>query len=233
MFIVEDASLTRASGAEVADHLDNLTRRCFDSDDYCLPSPATSSSSIWDEESTYSTSTSLTALSDDFGLDFATAATEDVGGPSTWHFSSLDDVGALAQWNTAPILPSGSSSASYAGLNYTDMLGGWNYTAPVAWSYSNAESPSSRRKRKLDLSVEDLATTRRVSPRSSNPSPQTMSTSPTVDESPAAAAAAAESGEKKTTEKRFACPYYKNNPGKFRQKRTCCGPGWPTVHRVK
>jgi len=25
----------------------------------------------------------------------------------------------------------------------------------------------------------------------------------------------------------------KSNPGKFRQKRTCCGPGWPTVHRVK
>lgn len=230
MFIVEDASLTRASGAEVADHLDSLTRRCFDSDAYCLPSPA-SSSSVWDDESTDSTSTSLTALSDDFGLDF-TATTEDVGGPSAWHFSSLDDVSALAQWNTAPIMPAGAP-ASYASLNCTDMLGSWNYTAPVAWSYSNSnttESPSGSRKRKLELSLEEDLGARRVSPKSSNPSPQTTSTSPTVDESPVAAA---EAGGRKTAEKRFACPYYKNNPGKFRQKRTCCGPGWPTVHRVK
>lgn len=32
---------------------------------------------------------------------------------------------------------------------------------------------------------------------------------------------------------RFACPYYKKNPRKYREWRICCGPGWTTVHRVK
>lgn len=31
----------------------------------------------------------------------------------------------------------------------------------------------------------------------------------------------------------FACPFYANNPGKYEAARTCCGPGWPTAHRVK
>lgn len=33
--------------------------------------------------------------------------------------------------------------------------------------------------------------------------------------------------------KKFACPYYKNDPERFRDKRTCCGPGWDSVHRLK
>jgi hypothetical protein len=32
---------------------------------------------------------------------------------------------------------------------------------------------------------------------------------------------------------RFACPFYKHEPHRFRNRRTCPGPGWPTVHRMK
>lgn len=226
MFIVEDACLTRASGAEVADHLENLTRRCFDSDTYCLPSPD-STSSVWDDESIESISTNVTTLSNDFALDF-TANTENVGAPNGWHLSSLD-AGALAQWNTAPILAA-DASGSYLSMNAPDMLSSWNYTAPVAWSYNNPHGPSSSRKRKLEPLADEAQIARRVSPKSDNTSPQSASTTPMTNESPVAVTG---SGEKSTPEKRFACPYYKNNPGKFRQKRTCCGPGWPTVHRVK
>ncbi|KAK1772731.1 hypothetical protein QBC33DRAFT_464203, partial [Phialemonium atrogriseum] len=38
---------------------------------------------------------------------------------------------------------------------------------------------------------------------------------------------------KKTAERRFACPYFKHNPDRYRNERTCCGPGWTTVHRLK
>jgi hypothetical protein len=31
----------------------------------------------------------------------------------------------------------------------------------------------------------------------------------------------------------FACPYYKRDPQKFKNCRSCCGPGWSSVHRVK
>ncbi|KAI4645462.1 uncharacterized protein J4E78_009372 [Alternaria triticimaculans] len=32
---------------------------------------------------------------------------------------------------------------------------------------------------------------------------------------------------------RFACPFYKHDPDRHRNRRTCPGPGWPTVHRMK
>lgn len=32
---------------------------------------------------------------------------------------------------------------------------------------------------------------------------------------------------------RFACPFYKHDPNRYRNRRTCAGPGWPTVHRMK
>jgi hypothetical protein len=32
---------------------------------------------------------------------------------------------------------------------------------------------------------------------------------------------------------RFACPFYKHDPTRYRNRRTCPGPGWPTVHRMK
>ncbi|KAK0705982.1 hypothetical protein B0T26DRAFT_439975 [Lasiosphaeria miniovina] len=32
---------------------------------------------------------------------------------------------------------------------------------------------------------------------------------------------------------RFACPFYKHNPKKYKAVKTCCGPGWTDVHRVK
>jgi hypothetical protein len=35
------------------------------------------------------------------------------------------------------------------------------------------------------------------------------------------------------TSTRFACPFYKHEPHRFRNRRTCPGPGWPTVHRMK
>ena len=32
---------------------------------------------------------------------------------------------------------------------------------------------------------------------------------------------------------KLACPFFKNDPIKYKSHRTCCGPGWDTVHRVK
>ncbi|EUC29414.1 hypothetical protein COCCADRAFT_8373 [Bipolaris zeicola 26-R-13] len=32
---------------------------------------------------------------------------------------------------------------------------------------------------------------------------------------------------------RFACPFYKHDPNRYRNRRTCPGPGWTTVHRMK
>ena len=32
---------------------------------------------------------------------------------------------------------------------------------------------------------------------------------------------------------RFACPFFKHDPERYRNRRTCPGPGWPTVHRMK
>jgi uncharacterized C2H2 Zn-finger protein len=32
---------------------------------------------------------------------------------------------------------------------------------------------------------------------------------------------------------RFACPFFKHEPNRYRNRRTCPGPGWPTVHRMK
>jgi hypothetical protein len=32
---------------------------------------------------------------------------------------------------------------------------------------------------------------------------------------------------------RFACPFYKHDPDRYRNRRTCPGPGWPSVHRMK
>jgi hypothetical protein len=33
--------------------------------------------------------------------------------------------------------------------------------------------------------------------------------------------------------KRYACPYYQRNPELYNGKRSCIGPGWTEVHRVK
>lgn len=33
--------------------------------------------------------------------------------------------------------------------------------------------------------------------------------------------------------RKFACPYFKREPRKHRKHRSCVGPGWTTVHRVK
>ncbi len=32
---------------------------------------------------------------------------------------------------------------------------------------------------------------------------------------------------------RFACPFYQNNRSLYMLQRSCCGPGWPSIHRVK
>jgi hypothetical protein len=39
--------------------------------------------------------------------------------------------------------------------------------------------------------------------------------------------------ESSDTSSRFACPFYKHEPLRFCNRRTCPGPGWPTVHRMK
>ncbi|KAH6950552.1 hypothetical protein DER45DRAFT_578198 [Fusarium avenaceum] len=31
----------------------------------------------------------------------------------------------------------------------------------------------------------------------------------------------------------FACPFYKHDPERYEAARSCCGPGWSTVHRLK
>ncbi|GKU00868.1 unnamed protein product [Fusarium langsethiae] len=36
-----------------------------------------------------------------------------------------------------------------------------------------------------------------------------------------------------STAPRFACPFYKHDPAKFATSRSCVGPGWKQVHRVK
>lgn len=223
MFIIENANRTRASGEEVAEYMNRLSEQCHDNDVYCLPIP--SAKSPWDVESTDSSTTVVSSTApDDFNFDFATA-TEDVTAASnaTWDFPSID-LTPLNQWNTAPVMP--GSPSFHNSLSCADMLGTWNYTAPVVWSgddnLTQSSNESKKRKRKQD-EINDNA--RRVSPKTSI-SPQATSVSAT-EESPADASG------KNPGEKRFACPYYKNNPGKFRQKRTCCGPGWPTVHRVK
>ncbi|KAF4343380.1 hypothetical protein FBEOM_2678 [Fusarium beomiforme] len=35
------------------------------------------------------------------------------------------------------------------------------------------------------------------------------------------------------TPPRFACPFYKHDPERYETSRSCCGPGWESVHRVK
>lgn len=238
MFIIENANRTRASGEEVAEYMNKLSENCRGNDVYCLPIPTIKSP--WDVESIDSTLTTVSSTTpDDFSFDFS-AETEDVAGPSNaaWDFPSMD-LSTLGQWNTAPIMPGALSF--HNSLNCADMLGTWNYTAPVAWNAEDSMSPSSidarKRKRKLD---EPGDAERRVSPKTST-SPQASSSSTNTSTSGAVAAAnelpaevtSRERPADVTVEKRFACPYYKNNPGKFRQKRTCCGPGWPTVHRLK
>lgn len=32
---------------------------------------------------------------------------------------------------------------------------------------------------------------------------------------------------------KYACPYFKRNPQKYKQRRSCAGPGWPNVYRIK
>lgn len=36
-----------------------------------------------------------------------------------------------------------------------------------------------------------------------------------------------------TVGRRFACPFHSNNPAKYKAVKTCCGPGWTDIHRVK
>jgi hypothetical protein len=33
--------------------------------------------------------------------------------------------------------------------------------------------------------------------------------------------------------RKFACPFCRHDPGRYRNVKTCCGPGWDDVHRVK
>lgn len=235
MFIVENANLVRASGEEVANHLNELTRRCFDDDAYCLPH--SKASLTWDLPS-IDTNNNISALSSttpiNFDFDLTNTTTEDANSTAAWHFPSLD-IGTLGQWNTAPIMPAGGPT--FASLNCADMLGTWNYTAPAVWDNNSTNYISqnngveNNRKRRIE-EVTDDELERRVSPRTSTTSP-TSNVSPEATSNCSTAESPMVETSGRKVEKRFACPYYKNNPGKFRHKRTCCGPGWPTVHRVK
>jgi hypothetical protein len=41
------------------------------------------------------------------------------------------------------------------------------------------------------------------------------------------------SGPEATMVCRFACPFYKHDPKLYGSRRSCPGPGWPTVHKMK
>lgn len=195
MFIIEDAIVNRASGDEVAYHMNTLNEKCRQDDSYCAPSPL--ASSPWEVESSDSSVTTMSSTSPgDFTLDFTT--TENIPGASNgaWNFSM--DLNPL-QWNTAPILPA-NGLGPYNSLNCADVLGTWNYTAPVMWNNEDFSPPSAsvdnKRKRKVNEETESFE--RRVSPKTGT-SPQESGSS-TAEESPAASSL-------KAGEKRFACPY--------------------------
>ncbi|KAL2160793.1 hypothetical protein VTH06DRAFT_990 [Thermothelomyces fergusii] len=40
-------------------------------------------------------------------------------------------------------------------------------------------------------------------------------------------------GEESRRKRKFACPFAKHDPDKYQSIKTCCGPGWDKVHRVK
>ncbi|KAJ4410962.1 hypothetical protein N0V82_009113 [Gnomoniopsis sp. IMI 355080] len=215
MFIVENASITRASGAEVADFLNELVRKCFDSDAYCIAYPTVESSWHIDSADSGLNVASSAILNDFSSLDF-TATTEDVAASAAWHFSTLNDIGALAQWNTAPIVP----TSSFTSMDCTDILSGWNYTAPVAWDFHNtSNSPAGRVEKKRKRQIEDVSdeSDRRVSPKTSTSVASSSLSPETTRSSSAVESPATEPSVKQVIEKRFACPYYKNNPLKFRQ----------------
>ncbi len=35
------------------------------------------------------------------------------------------------------------------------------------------------------------------------------------------------------SQRRLACPFFKRNPPRYSEERSCVGPGWLTVHRLK
>lgn len=39
--------------------------------------------------------------------------------------------------------------------------------------------------------------------------------------------------EGEPSKKRLACPFFKHNPRRYQEERSCVGPGWRTVHRLK
>ncbi|KAM0349754.1 hypothetical protein ACHAPU_003585 [Fusarium lateritium] len=39
--------------------------------------------------------------------------------------------------------------------------------------------------------------------------------------------------KKASSSPRFACPFYNHDPERYETSRSCCGPGWESVHRVK
>lgn len=217
MFIVENASITRASGAEVADFLNELVRKCFDSDAYCIAYDTVESP--WHIDSTDSSLTvASSATQTGFGSLDLTATTEDVAASAAWPLSNITDIGALAQWNTAPIVP----TSSFASMDCTDILSNWNYTAPVAWGFHNTSgSPAGivekKRKRQIEEVSDELD--RRVSPKTSTTVASSCLSPGTARSSSAVESPATELSVKQVTEKRFACPYYKNNPFKFRSVR--------------
>lgn len=39
--------------------------------------------------------------------------------------------------------------------------------------------------------------------------------------------------QKRQNQRMLACPYFKHDPVKYKNQRTCCGPGFAAMHRVK
>ena len=50
---------------------------------------------------------------------------------------------------------------------------------------------------------------------------------------PSAAAAAASKNKKRAKHALLACPFCKHDPARYKNVKTCMGPGWVSLHRVK
>ncbi|KAI1325852.1 hypothetical protein F5Y16DRAFT_400880 [Xylariaceae sp. FL0255] len=88
-----------------------------------------------------------------------------------------------------------------------------NRTAPVPSSFKSSSSEGSRKRkdrRRQDVESEDDNS---ESEEEARPSKLSRSERP--------------------TDKRFACPYFKKNPREYAGERTCMGPGWKSINRLK
>ncbi|KAJ9156221.1 Protein kinase [Pleurostoma richardsiae] len=192
MFFVETEQLARASSAEVSMYLTQLTKRCFEDDAYCLPSPGGRPPWVLDSLD---------------GFLFSTPSSHPTSEPVSVSLAETPN-----RFYTSP------TDADQNALFSEFLANMANHTAPAQIGFDGLPGQEKKRKR----SVEDDASpsSQQRNDKSLPVLHEQMHTTPVTE-------------DLSQGERRFACPFYKNNPCKFRKWRTCGGPGWPTVHRVK